>query len=133
MPDTGSRLKGMTLHIICSSSPVNMASECDILSVLIMNHTKNIILSYNRGTASSFKDIEWQGFLSNLEPGNDVQVVVVLGHPFTVKKTIVHVIYGESADDIIMEYSSAIPAPGNNFTVANYILYFHKTFLHLLL
>ncbi|XP_057431921.1 disease resistance protein RUN1-like isoform X2 [Lotus japonicus] len=112
MPDTGSRLKGMTLHIICSSSPVNMASECDILSVLIMNHTKNIILSYNRGTASSFKDIEWQGFLSNLEPGNDVQVVVVLGHPFTVKKTIVHVIYGESADDIIMEYSSAIPAPG---------------------
>ncbi|XP_061376306.1 uncharacterized protein LOC133318335 [Gastrolobium bilobum] len=98
VPNTGCKLKGVTLRIIYSSSLDNMASECDLLSILIINYTKNTIQPYKRDTTTSFKHEDWQGLVSNLEPGDEVEVVIVFGHRFTVKKTIAHLIYDESTN-----------------------------------
>ncbi|KAJ1387816.1 Leucine-rich repeat domain superfamily [Sesbania bispinosa] len=81
VPNNGSKLKGMTLRIIYSSSLVNLAPECVLLNVF--NYTKNTTLSYKLDTTTSLKDEEWQGLMSNLEPGDEVEIVIVLGHRFT--------------------------------------------------
>ncbi|KAJ1393708.1 Leucine-rich repeat domain superfamily [Sesbania bispinosa] len=91
VPNNGSKLKGMTLRIIYSSSLVNLAPECVLLNVF--NYTKNTTLSYKLDTTTSLKDEEWQGLISNLEPGDEVEIVIVLGHRFTVKKIVAHLIY----------------------------------------
>ncbi|KAJ1440299.1 Leucine-rich repeat domain superfamily [Sesbania bispinosa] len=105
VPNSGNKLKGMTIHIIYSSSLVNLASECDLLSILIMNYTKNTIRPYKRDTTTSLKDEEWKGLMSNLEPGDEVEIVIVLGHRFTVKKTVAHLIFDEITDAKIMDCS----------------------------
>ncbi|KAK7273962.1 hypothetical protein RIF29_15030 [Crotalaria pallida] len=106
VPNFGSKLKGMALCIIYSSSLHNLASECDLLSVLMINYTKTTVHPFKRDRITSFKDEEWQGLMSSLEPGDEVEVVIVLGHRFTVKNTAVHLIYGELTDDKIAECSS---------------------------
>lgn len=88
-------MKGVILCISYSSSSLeNMASGCNLLSVLIINHTKAIIQSYKRDSTTSFGDDDWQGMISNLKPGDEVEVAVVLGNPFTVKRTTIYLICG---------------------------------------
>ncbi|XP_057451408.1 disease resistance protein RUN1-like isoform X2 [Lotus japonicus] len=98
VPITDCTLKGVTLHIIYSSSLDNLASECDLISVSMINYTNDTIHLYKRDKTTSVDDEEWQGLMSSLGPGDEVEVVIVFGHRFVVKKTIVHLIYGESAN-----------------------------------
>ncbi|KAK7310391.1 hypothetical protein RJT34_07869 [Clitoria ternatea] len=55
---------------------------CDLLSVQIINYTRTTLQTYKQDTTSSLKDEKWQGLMSNLEPGDEVEVVIVLGHRF---------------------------------------------------
>ncbi|KAK7286888.1 hypothetical protein RJT34_22218 [Clitoria ternatea] len=64
-------------------------------NVLIINYTKTTILVYKSDTLISFADEEWQNMTSNLEPGNEVEIIVVFRHRFIVEKTTVYLLYDE--------------------------------------
>ncbi|KAK7286734.1 hypothetical protein RJT34_21945 [Clitoria ternatea] len=87
-------MKGMALCVVYSSTLENATSHC-LISVLIVNYTKCIFQIYKKDTTVSFNDEDWQGIVSNLEPGDDVEMIVVFGHEFTVKKTSVYLICDE--------------------------------------
>ncbi|KAF7845096.1 TMV resistance protein N [Senna tora] len=93
----GSSLKSMTLHIVYSSSLANMTSK-HLRSVLIVNHTKATIQIHKQEALISPSVEEWKDMISNLEPGDKVEIVVVFGHGLNVKNTTVYLIYGESVD-----------------------------------
>ncbi|KAK7257390.1 hypothetical protein RIF29_31337 [Crotalaria pallida] len=90
-------LKGMMLCVVYSSTSANMADEC-LIGVLIVNYTKCLIQLYKRDTVSSLNDEEWQDIASNLEPHDKVEIFVVFGHRLTVRKMVLYLLYGESAD-----------------------------------
>ncbi|XP_027337078.1 uncharacterized protein LOC113850722 [Abrus precatorius] len=92
--DSDCHLKGMALCVVYSSTPENM--EIEYLSVLIANHTKCTIQIYKRETPISFNDEEWLDILSNLEPGDLVEILVVFELGLTIKKTAVYLLYGDS-------------------------------------
>lgn len=91
-------LKGMTLCIVYSCSLNKMASEYPI-GVLIINYTKNTIQIYKRETVTSFGDEEWKDLMSRLGQGETVEVVVVFGYGFVVKKTAMYLICAESIEE----------------------------------
>jgi hypothetical protein len=84
-------MKGMTLCIVYSSSPENTAAEC-LKSVLVVNYTKHTIQIYKRETAIRFNDEDWEGLISNLGPGDQVEIFVTFGQRLAIKKTAVFVI-----------------------------------------
>ncbi|CAK8535475.1 unnamed protein product [Lathyrus sativus] len=91
----GSILKSMMLFVLYYSSPDNIISEgCH--GMLIINYTKTTIQVYKRDTLISFEDGDWQSITSNLEPGNEVEVMVVFGEGFIVEKTTISLLYDES-------------------------------------
>lgn len=93
--DSDSCMKGIALCVLYSSTPENLATE-SLTSVLIINHTKFTIQIYKRDTIMSFNDEDWQGIVSNLGVGNNVEIFVAVGHGFTVKETAVYLIYDQS-------------------------------------
>ena len=102
----GYNLKTM-MFIIHSFTPDNITSD-GLKNVLVINHTKFTIQLYKRGTLVSFEDEEWQRAVSNIEPGNKVEVAVVFENGFTVKKTTVYLIYDEpNPNDKKLEYCHA--------------------------
>ncbi|KAF7840864.1 TMV resistance protein N-like [Senna tora] len=107
-------LKGITLCSFYSSSSsllanTNMTPECKLFSILIINHTKAIIQSYKQDSATSIRDneAEWGGMVANLEAGDQMEVAIVLGQRFTVRRTIIYLVYGEPIHEEIMECSYA--------------------------
>ncbi|KAL2659004.1 hypothetical protein AAZX31_03G069700 [Glycine max] len=92
----GRNLKTMMCIIHCFT-PDNFTSD-GLKNVLIINHTKNTIQLYKRDTLVSFEDEEWHIVVSNIEPGNNVEVIVVFENRFIVKKTTVYLIYDEPID-----------------------------------
>ncbi|XP_061372300.1 uncharacterized protein LOC133314797 [Gastrolobium bilobum] len=88
-------MKGMILCVVYSSTPENMAAEC-LISVLILNYTKCTIHVCKGDTAMSFNDEDWEGVISNLGPGDNVEIFLAFGHGVTVKETAVYLIYGQS-------------------------------------
>ncbi|KAK7389338.1 hypothetical protein VNO78_24248 [Psophocarpus tetragonolobus] len=88
-------MKGMTLCGVYSSAPKSMAIE-SLASVFIFNYTKCTIHMYKQAPIMSFTDEDWQGIISNLGPGDNVEIFVAFGHEMTVKKTGVYLIYGQS-------------------------------------
>jgi len=44
----------------------------------------------------SFSDEDWQGVVSNLGVGDNVEIFVSFGHGLTVKEMAVYLIYGQS-------------------------------------
>ncbi|KAL5062959.1 hypothetical protein RYX36_024696 [Vicia faba] len=97
-------MEGIVLRVVYSSTSESMAVEC-LTSVMIINYTKCTIHIYKRDTVVSFIDEDWKNVTSNLEPGDEVKMYVVLGHGLIVKKTTVFLIYGQS---VIMEVDSSI-------------------------
>ncbi|XP_058729207.1 disease resistance protein RPP4-like [Vicia villosa] len=88
----GSILKSMMLFVLYYSSQDNIISEgCH--GMLIINYTKTTIQVYKRDTLMSFVDGDWQSITANLEPGNEVEVMVVFGEGFTVEKTTISFLY----------------------------------------
>ncbi|MED6201484.1 hypothetical protein PIB30_095523 [Stylosanthes scabra] len=105
----GRSLKAVILCIVYSSSNI-IASEGIILkNMMIINYTKATSHVYEGDTLASLKNKDSQSVLSNLEAGDKVQVVaVVLGYGFTVKKTIVSLIYGDPIDQTMEEKDEGI-------------------------
>ncbi|XP_020991334.1 uncharacterized protein LOC107475276 [Arachis duranensis] len=89
-------LKSMMLRIIfCSSTCITTTEGLVVENVRIINQTKNTSNLYEGDKLASFKDEDRLTLMSNLEPGDTVQVIAALGSGFIVKKTIVYLIYGE--------------------------------------
>ncbi|XP_057458683.1 disease resistance protein RUN1-like isoform X2 [Lotus japonicus] len=89
----GRSLKTM-MFVVHSSTAYDITSD-GLKNVLVINCTKNTIQLYRWNTLVSFEDEEWQRVVSNIEPGNKVEVVVVFENGFTVKKTAIYLIYDE--------------------------------------
>ncbi|XP_020238467.1 TMV resistance protein N isoform X1 [Cajanus cajan] len=94
----GCCMKGMTLCVVYSSSPETTEPEECLISVIMVNYTKCTIQIHKRDTVISFNDVDWQGIISHLGPGDKVEIFVIFGHELVVKKTVVYLIYGESID-----------------------------------
>jgi len=97
----GRNLKTMMCHIHYSSSD-NITSD-GLQNLLVINHTKTTIQLYKRNALASFEDEEWQRVLSNIEPGNKVQIVVVFCSRLTVNKTTIYLLY-EGIDEKVEHY-----------------------------
>ncbi|XP_057458678.1 uncharacterized protein LOC130749350 [Lotus japonicus] len=92
----GRNLKAI-MCIVYSSSLDNITSE-GLKNLLLINCTKNTIQLYKKDALDSFHEEKWLKVVSNIEPGNEVKVVVVFENGFTVKKTVVYLIYDEPID-----------------------------------
>ncbi|CAJ2665830.1 unnamed protein product [Trifolium pratense] len=89
----GRNLKTM-MCIVYTSTPDNITSD-GLKNVLVKNYTKATIQLYKREALISFEDEEGQRVVSSMEPGDEVEVVVVFENSFTVKKTTVYLVYDE--------------------------------------
>jgi hypothetical protein len=107
----GRNLKTM-MCFVYSSSPDNITSY-GLNNVLVINHTKTTIKLYKKEAFSSFQNGDWQRVLSNMEPGDKVEIVVVFGNNFVVLKTAVYLIYDEPIDEKLEQCHS----PDKNFVV----------------
>ncbi|KAK7349946.1 hypothetical protein VNO77_07868 [Canavalia gladiata] len=95
--------------IVHYSAPDNITSD-GLKNVMVINYTKTTIQLYKRDALASFEDEEWQRVVSNIEPGNKVEVVLVFGSRFIVQKTTIYLIYDEAID----EKTGHCPAPDKN-------------------
>jgi hypothetical protein len=84
--------------IVYSSSPYDITSD-GLQNVLVINHTKTTIQLYRREALSSFKNEDWQRAISNMKPGDKVEIVVVMVNNVIVTKTAVYLIYDEPIDE----------------------------------
>ena len=67
--------------------------------IQIHNNAKGIIQYYKKDSTTTSDDKnQWQCMVSNLEPGDMVEVVVVFGLRFIVKKTTIYLVYDQSID-----------------------------------
>ncbi|KAI9104349.1 hypothetical protein K1719_022921 [Acacia pycnantha] len=98
----GKSLKGLIVCIIYLSSQHNMTSVYPV-GVLVSNRTKATIKLYRKDatTASNVED-KWQDMISNLEPGNRVELIVTFSCELRVKSTLVYLVYDEDVSNIIM-------------------------------
>ncbi|KAI9104393.1 hypothetical protein K1719_022965 [Acacia pycnantha] len=113
----GDDLKGMTICCVyCPSGDlVNKAYESCLISLIIINYTKTIALLYTQEKLNSLEAEERKEIISNLEPGDQVEVMIaVFGNAFTLKKTIVYLIYNESFDDDDDEHMEPSPSEATN-------------------
>ena len=87
----GHNLKKMMCHVHYSSLD-NIRAD-GLKNLLVINNTKTTIQLYKKDALVSFEDEEWQRVLSNIEPGNKVEIIVVFGKRLIVYKTTVYLIY----------------------------------------
>ncbi|WVZ17268.1 hypothetical protein V8G54_010250 [Vigna mungo] len=92
----GRSMKTMMCHIHYSSS--DSITSDGLKNLLVINHTKSTFQLYKRNALASFDDEEWQRVLSNIDTGNQVQIVVVFWSRITVIKTSIYLIY-EAIDE----------------------------------
>ncbi|WVZ17091.1 hypothetical protein V8G54_010073 [Vigna mungo] len=93
--DSDCRMKGMLLCVVYSSTPGNMATQ-NLTNVFIFNYTKCTIQIYKQATTMFFSDEDWQGVISNLGAGDNVEIFVGVGDGITAKKAAVYLIYDQS-------------------------------------
>jgi hypothetical protein len=85
--------------IAYSSSPDNTTIE-GFKVVMVINCTKNTIQVYKIGALlTSFGEDEWKRVISNIEPGNEIKVIVVFTNEFIVKKTTIYLVYDEPNEE----------------------------------
>ncbi|KAI9104329.1 hypothetical protein K1719_022901 [Acacia pycnantha] len=93
----GKSLKGLIVCIIYLSSQDNMTSVYPV-GVLVSNHTKATIKLYQKDASTASNDEDnWQDMISNLEPGNRVDLIVTFACELRVKNTVVYLVYDEDA------------------------------------
>ncbi|CAI8608153.1 unnamed protein product [Vicia faba] len=68
-------VKGIVLCVVYSSTSDNRGVEC-LTSILIINNTKCTVQIYKQDTIMSFNDEDWKNVISNLGPGDDVEIFV---------------------------------------------------------
>lgn len=95
VPQVEGRILKTMICVVYSSPPNNVVSD-GLKNLMVKNYTKATIQLYKREALVSFKDDEGERLVSSIEPGNQVEVVVVVENDFIVKKTIIYLIYDES-------------------------------------
>ena len=107
------RVEGRNLRsVMCiaySSTPNNIAPDV-VKNVLVINYTKVTIQLYKTEALASLEDENGKRVVSSMEPRNKVEVVVVIGNGFIVKKTIIYLIY----DGPVEEKMEQCQAPEEN-------------------
>ena len=98
VPQVEGRNLKTIMCIVYSSSPDGITSD-GLKNVLVINHTKTTIQLYKREALSSFENEDWQRVVSNMEPGDKVEIVVVMVNNVIVTKTAVYLIYDEPIDE----------------------------------
>jgi len=111
----GHKLKTLMCYVY-SSSPDNITSD-GLKNVLVINYTKTTIQLYKGEAFASFENEEWQRVVSNLEPGDKAEIVVVFGNSFVVMKTAVYLIYDESDKNILVGGGDENECPAKMITL----------------
>lgn len=93
--------------VVYSSSPNDITSD-DLKNVLVINHTKTTIQLYKREALSSFENEEWQSVVSNMEPGDKVEIVLVFENSFIVMKTTIYLVYDELIGENIVSSCNSV-------------------------
>ncbi|KAK7339805.1 hypothetical protein VNO77_20490 [Canavalia gladiata] len=93
----GHKFKGIAICVVYSSSLGDIAYKY-LRNVLIINHTKATIQLHKREVLTSPKVKEWQFIMSDLGPGDEVEIVVDFKPEFTVDTTAANLVYGESIE-----------------------------------
>ncbi|KAK4270041.1 hypothetical protein QN277_023127 [Acacia crassicarpa] len=103
VPQTkGKSLKGLIVCILYLSSQDNMTSIYPV-GVLVSNHTKASIKFYRKDATTAVSDEDsWEDMISNLEPGNRVELRVTFACELRVKNTLVYLVYDEGVSNKIM-------------------------------
>jgi len=86
----GYKMKTIMCHVHYSS-PANITSD-GLKNLLVINHTKGTIQFHKRNTLALFEDEDWERVISNIEPGNKVEVVI-FGNRLIVNQTKIYVTY----------------------------------------
>ncbi|WVZ17750.1 hypothetical protein V8G54_010732 [Vigna mungo] len=82
-------MKGMALCVLYLATPETAATEC-LISVVMVNYTKYTIQLYKRDTVISFNDADWQGIISHLEAGDEVEIFLSFRNELVIKNTTVY-------------------------------------------
>lgn len=90
-------MKGMALCVLYLATPETAATEC-LISVVMVNYTKYTIQLYKRDTVISFNDADWQGIISHLEAGDEVEIFLSFRNELVIKNTAVYLINYEFID-----------------------------------
>ncbi|KAK4270111.1 hypothetical protein QN277_023190 [Acacia crassicarpa] len=91
----GCRLKAMLLNVMYSSCMDNTTPQF-VIYVLIINYTKPTV-NYLKGNPVTFhEDSEWQSFISSVQPGDLVELVLSIGPQLLVNKIAAYLIYDGS-------------------------------------
>ncbi|MCH88331.1 TMV resistance protein N-like, partial [Trifolium medium] len=99
VPEVDGRNLKTIMCIVYSSSADNTITE-GFKVVMVINCTKNTIQVYKIGALlASFDEDEWKRVVSNIEPGNEIKVVVVFTNEFIVKKTTIYLVYDEPNEE----------------------------------
>ncbi|MCH79727.1 TMV resistance protein N-like [Trifolium medium] len=89
-----------TIMCIAYTSSPNNTTTVGFEVLLVINCTKNTIQVYKIGALlASFDEDEWQRVISNIEPGNEIKVVVVFTNEFIVKKTTIYLVYDKPNEE----------------------------------
>ncbi|KAJ7961792.1 Disease resistance protein (TIR-NBS-LRR class) [Quillaja saponaria] len=106
-------MTGFTIGIVYLSCQDTMSSDYLTTTILIINHTKGTIQiskQVTQGAVISHEDQLWEGILSNIEGGDEVEIIVHFGHQFAVRKTAVYLAYSGPIDEEMIEY---VAGPSN--------------------
>lgn len=133
-PQVDGRNLKKIMCLVYSYSPDNTTTE-GLKVLLVINYTKNTIHVYKRNALLVSPDEEeWRRVISNIEPGNEIKVVVVSTNELTVKKTTIYLVYDEPIDvKMKHEPDENVIGSSGNFNVSNRSLNFYTSYVYLLL
>ncbi|XP_054780008.1 disease resistance protein TAO1-like isoform X2 [Prosopis cineraria] len=103
----GCHLKGMYFVFYPFGGDLGNEASKFLVNLMIINYTKTTTLRYTRDTVTSFGEVEWKEIKSNLDANDQVEVIADFGNRFTMKETVVYLIYDESFDEQILGIDSS--------------------------
>ncbi|GAU38592.1 hypothetical protein TSUD_266300 [Trifolium subterraneum] len=100
VPEVDGRNLKTIMCIVYSSSADKTTTE-GFQVVLVINYTKNTIQVCKRdGLQATYDEKEWQRVISNIEPGNQIKVIVGFTNEFIVKMTTIYLVYDDQPFDV---------------------------------
>ncbi|KAI9081669.1 hypothetical protein K1719_036405 [Acacia pycnantha] len=85
-------LKAMLLNVMYSSCMDNTTPQ-SVRHVLIINHTKANVNHLKGDQLTFLEDAKWQSFISSVQPGDFMELVLSIGPQLLVKKIAAYLIY----------------------------------------
>lgn len=105
-------LKGMTIcwvYVPSSDLHNNKTHESCMICLNIVNYTKTTTLLYSEDELKSLEEVEMNEIISNLDSNDQMEVKAVFEYGFSVKKTVVYLIYNDSCDEEMELSTSKAP------------------------